>query len=224
MQEMKTEYDQKIKDMTKNLGAMVQSGAAAGDGDGGGGGGGGKVQFLPPPEPEVTLKKLEAVAAKLEKQFNDIIKDEIKPKLSRVSDSIKELEKADEKLQENIENNKEESDKAHEKLLQKLARTDKKVDGMDGQLIEVKEQIDDINDRFEENMVGGGGGGGGGGKGKVSATSLPALPAMPSMPTLPQTTLPPAVGAATPAPVKKQLQTVEDNIAPNRNIIVPARA
>ena len=98
MQEMKTEYDQKIKDMTKNLGAMVQSGAAAGDGDGGGGGGGGKVQFLPPPEPEVTLKKLEAVAAKLEKQFNEIIKDEIKPKLSRLSDSIKELEKADEKL------------------------------------------------------------------------------------------------------------------------------
>ena len=84
---------------------------------------------------------------------------------------------------------------------------------MDGQLIEVKEQIDDINDRFEENMVGGGGGRGGG---KLSATSLPALPAMqsvpamPTMATMPQTTLPAAVGATTPAPAKKQLQTVDD--------------
>lgn len=100
---------------------------------------------------------------------------------------------------------------------------------MDGQLIEIKEQIDDINDRFEENMVGGGGGGGRGG-GKVSATSLPALPAMqsvpamPTMPTMPQTTLPAAVGATTPAPAKKQLQTVDDNLAPNRNMIAPARA
>ena len=79
-------------------------------------------------------------------------------------------------------------------------------------------------------MVGGGGGRGGG---KISATSLPALPAMqsvpamptmPTMPTIPQTTLPAAVGATTPAPAKKQLQTVDDNLAPNRNMIAPARA
>tara|TARA_B110000285_G_C14882147_1_gene494426 strand:- start:42 stop:203 length:162 start_codon:yes stop_codon:yes gene_type:complete len=53
---------------------------------------------LPPPEPEVTLKKLEAMQAKIEKQFNDIIKDEIKPKMGRMSDDIKELQKADEKI------------------------------------------------------------------------------------------------------------------------------
>jgi hypothetical protein len=90
---------------------MVQSGAGSGgasDGDGG------KVQFLPPPEPEVTLKKLEAMQAKIEKQFNDIIKDEIKPKMGRMSDDIKELQKADEKLQENIETNKEEAEKAND--------------------------------------------------------------------------------------------------------------
>ena len=50
------------------------------------------------------------------KQLIKIIKDEIKPKLGRLSDNIKELEKADEKIQENIETNKEEAEKASETL------------------------------------------------------------------------------------------------------------
>lgn len=80
-------FTKKIEHLQNNMGNIASGG---GDGEA-------KVSFIPA-EPEVTLASLKELKKDLQKEFNTIIDDDLKPKINRMSDRFKDQEKLNKEI------------------------------------------------------------------------------------------------------------------------------
>ena len=125
-----------------------------------------KVSFMPDIEIEPDLKKedldklKEALEEKIDKENIDLenkidaLKEELRPRIDKIRERIDELKAQFEEFGTKFEEAKASNTESFDSLAQQNKRTDKKIEDLVAVDQELRELIDDINDKLEEQIGG----------------------------------------------------------------------